>query len=56
MLSGGTQIGATVPVGKDKSSFAGHEIDLRVSYQGLPHVKLESGYARFIAGSFQSWQ
>jgi hypothetical protein len=50
--SAGEQVGSTVAVGKEKSAFAGHEFDLRVSYAATKQVKLESGYAHFIAGSF----
>ena len=50
--SAGEQVGSTVAVGKDKSAFAGHELDLKVGYAVTKQVKLESGYAHFTAGSF----
>lgn len=50
--SSGETIGKTVAVGSDKSSFAGHELELRVSYSVLKEMKLESAYAHFMPGDF----
>jgi hypothetical protein len=50
--SSGEAIGKTVAVGQDKSSFAGHEIDVKASYALRKEIKLETGYAHFIPGAF----
>lgn len=50
--SAGEQVAAAIPTTQSKSSFAGHEFDVKVSYAPYKQLKLESGYAHFVAGSF----
>lgn len=52
VTASGEAIGSTVAVGASKSSFAGHEIDVKASYVVRKEVKLEAGYAHFIPGDF----
>lgn len=52
VTASGDAIGKTVAVGTSKSSFAGQELDLKVSYGVRKEVKLEAGYAHFTPGAF----
>ncbi len=55
--NGITPVRQKTPAGKDvrtigASSFAGHELDVKVGYQVCKNLKLEGGYSHFFAGTY----